>query len=173
MKKKFNYQIYKDKENELEEKRKKFAEIANLKLNIKNIIFQLQIKKEKYDKIYDEYINIKNENKNINNEINIINKNINKLKFEEKNLKSIFIKNNEYIDNISSIIKNDKILINNVNERENYENEKIKTNELLNEFNKKIHQLEIYKNEYLNKKQIQNKILNKIKLNINNNNNNN
>ena len=173
MKKKFNYQIYKDKENELEEKRKKFAEIANLKLNIKNIIFQLQIKKEKYDKIYDEYINIKNENKNINNEINIINKNINKLKFEEKNLKSIFIKNNEYIDNISSIIKNDKILINNVNERENYENEKIKTNELLNEYNKKIHQLEIYKNEYLNKKQIQNKILNKIKLNINNNNNNN
>jgi len=173
MKKKFNYQIYKDKENELEEKRKKFAEIANLKLNIKNIIFQLQIKKKKYDKIYDEYINIKNENKNINNEINIINKNINKLKFEEKNLKSIFIKNNEYIDNISSIIKNDKILINNVNERENYENEKIKTNELLNEYNKKIHQLEIYKNEYLNKKQIQNKILNKIKLNINNNNNNN
>ena len=172
MKKKFNYQIYKDKENELEEKRKKFAEIANLKLNIKNIIFQLQIKKEKYDKIYDEYINIKNENKNINNEIKIINKNINKLKFEEKNLKSIFIKNNEYIDNISSIIKNDKILINNVNERENYENEKIKTNELLNEYNKKIHQLEIYKNEYLNKKQIQNKILNKIKLNINNNNNN-
>jgi len=171
MKKKFNYQVYKDKENELEEKRKKFAEIANLKLNIKNIIFQLQIKKEKYDKIYDEYINIKNENKNINNEIKIINKNINKLKFEEKNLKSIFIKNNEYIDNISSIIKNDKILINNVNERENYENEKIKTNELLNEYNKKIHQLEIYKNEYLNKKQIQNKILNKIKININNNNN--
>ena len=80
MKKKFNYQIYKDKENELEEKRKNFAEIANLKLNIKNIIFQLQIKKEKYDKIYDEYINIKNENKNINNEIKIINKNINKIK---------------------------------------------------------------------------------------------
>ena len=171
MKKKFNYQIYKDKENELEEKRKKFAEIANLKLNIKNIIFQLQIKKEKYDKLYDEYLNIKNENKNITNEIKNINKNINKLKFEEKNLNSIFIKNNEYIDNISSIIKNDKILINNVNERENYENEKIKTNELLNEFNKKIHQLEIYKNEYLNKKQIQNKILNKIKININNNNN--
>ena len=169
MKKKFNYQIYKDKENELEEKRKKFAEIANLKLNIKNIILQLQIKKEKYDKLYDEYLNIKNENKNITNEIKNINKNINKLKFEEKNLNSIFIKNNEYIDNISSIIKNDKILINNVNERENYENVKIKTNELLNEFNKKIHQLEIYKNEYLNKKQIQNKILNKIRININNN----
>ena len=83
------------------------------------------------------------------------------MKFEEKNIMKKLI----------SINKNDKILINNVNERENYENVKIKTNELLNEFNKKIHQLEIYKNEYLNKKQIKNNILNKIRVNINNNNN--
>ena len=175
MNKKFNFNIkdYKNKEIEIEEKRKKFAEIANLKLNVKNIILQLQNKKEKYDKIYNEYINIKTENKNIENEIKNLNKNLNNMKLQEKNLNSIFIKNDEYIENIHSIIKNDKILINKVNERENFENEKIKTNFLLNEYYNKVHILEIIKNEYFNKKQIHNQILNKIKLNLNKNNNNN